>query len=828
MKKLLLAIFLIPTVLVQLYAAPSALEEGILTDGDLTSLTISDDADNIIVTVQGTLTTAYSIFIDADNNENTGYADWSWTTGAEYYISAGAIYKHTGLAGAWGFDTWLGAVDQTDPSANERIIKIPKNFISSPSISLGSTILVGYKSISELQEVTDVLPDTPSLQSYTLANSPNLTSIVITEDATNLYITVSGAVFEASYNIYINSDGDINTGLVNTDWTEMGADYLIQQWTGMLQYTGAGGDDFTFGTQVGAAPITVSASQIVIAVPLSLMPGHSNNISVGFSNIVAFATTDKLPSSGAFISHAIDTHIWSGSAWDDEGVPGATDNVRMDGDYSGATLTTADLTVNAGATLTVSSGETLTVNGDLIIEGNIIVASGGSLITYDGNSISGNAITFNRNTSYADGKYSFVGSPIMPHSSITGDDLGLSVFSYNEVTAFDADAGLARWEDASASVLMPGVGYTQAFQQPISFSGTPNSGTITVSGLSHTIPTVGTTAEIQRGWNLISNPYPAAVNVLTFLTDNMNIEGSIYLWNDGGSNNGRRDDSDYEAVNAIVIGGDASKGYIGSSQGFFVQVSAESADASVEFNELQRDAGNNTDATFYRKAGDNQTTIRLALEGDFYNETVLGFRADATLAYDRLFDAKKLVGNENIAFYSMLNDDKYAIQGLPTVTDNISISLGYDLALSGTYNLGIVEASNLPEGYDVFIINLLTDEEYNLSANGDAQLSLIAGKNTGSLEVQLRKSNVLSLGKTLASNLNVFLSENLLNIELTEIDFERANISIYDLSGSKVFYMENQVFEQNKWSAPLSLVDNRVYILSIDNGNKVISRKFAN
>ena len=51
-----------------------------------------------------------------------------------------------------------------------------------------------------------------------------------------------------------------------------------------------------------------------------------------------------------------------------------------------------------------------------------------------------------------------------------------------------------------------------------------------------------------EGWNLVSNPYPAAISVSRFLAENDNIEGAVYFWDDNNSASARGDDADYLTV----------------------------------------------------------------------------------------------------------------------------------------------------------------------------------------------------------------------------------------------------------------------------------------
>jgi poly(beta-D-mannuronate) lyase len=178
---------------------------------------------------------------------------------------------------------------------------------------------------------------------------------------------------------------------------------------------------------------------------------------------------------------------------------------------SSTDLIIENLTVNDGITLTIAEGHTLTVQGDLTVTGELIIESGATFINYSGNK--NDNVTIKRSTRYANGRYSFVGIPINEKNGLDGLDLPAQVYTYDETVPYGND-GINRWINALTQQLKVGVGYAQAFQKELVFDGTPNNGAITVSGLTHS---GSTNNPEENGWNLVSNPYPAAISVTKFL-----------------------------------------------------------------------------------------------------------------------------------------------------------------------------------------------------------------------------------------------------------------------------------------------------------------------
>ncbi len=413
--------------------------------------------------------------------------------------------------------------------------------------------------------------------------------------------------------------------------------------------------------------------------------------------------------------------VWDGS-WSNEIGPSATDDVVIAATYTGS-LTCNNLVVNSSVILSVTAGNTLDVHGDLTNEGSVIVESGASLLTYNGNTIKDN-ITIKRNTRYADGKYSFVGSPMEMDPTITGALLGNPVYAYDESVAYGTNDGLNRWESALTATLIPGQGYAQAFQQVISFTGRPNDGTINA--------TTSLTDDVDaayEGWNLLSNPYPAAINVTEFLTENTNINGALYIWDDNNSQTQRGSNADYLIVNGLSYTQTSQAGnqnrynnHVGAMQGFFVKMNGTGLTTSVAFTEDMRVIGDNEDDHFYRTA-DEYAILRLNLTNDhgLFKQTVIGFVSGADdQQINRLYDAPVFDPKADNMIFTQKKDQFLAIQGASPQFEKILI--GLNVKEAGMYVLDF----NLTEfnGTTLFLHDAklnktidLSDETYAFSSS---------------------------------------------------------------------------------------------------------------
>jgi hypothetical protein len=245
-------------------------------------------------------------------------------------------------------------------------------------------------------------------------------------------------------------------------------------------------------------------------------------------------------------------------------------------------------------------------------------------------------------------------------------------------------------------------------------------GLITDPPLSY--PLAGSTTKWDDNWNLVGNPYPSAINSLTFLSaaNNPDIEGFVYVWSHGTVPNAGIADpfyydfiinytsDDYIIYNGTgtVAGPTGFNGKIASGQGFFVLMKdGPTASGMVNFNNSMR-RNTSTDASynngqFYRSSSPEQTVVgeeeksRIWLDivspQNVVKRTLIGYVETATNDKDRLFDAVTKPGSLDI--YSFIDNDsvqEYCIQGRAyPFSDSDIVNLGIKVASSGTYVIAV-------------------------------------------------------------------------------------------------------------------------------------------
>ncbi|MGB3468721.1 MAG: endonuclease [Cyclobacteriaceae bacterium] len=513
-------------------------------------------------------------------------------------------------------------------------------------------------------------------------------------------------------------------------------------------------------------------------------------------------------------------NIYVSGSWTG-GTPDGTESTVVAGTLSEST-TAETMVILENGTIALQSGGYLNVSGDLTNNGNITVESGGSLLT--GSTITGSGtFTIDRNTTFdkTTGKYSFISSPVTEGSF---DELGSLVFAYDETVPYDpsGNRGLDRYIAPAETDMIPGKGYTSAFTGKVSFVGTPNTGNIAV-GISKTNHSASDASEeVHEGYNLVGNPYPSAIELNEFLSQNEGIiEGAIWLWDDNNEQGERGKSADFITINDLgaVSGGSRSadwNGYIGAMQGFFVQVlqTAGADNYNLNFTNAMRDLANNTDGNYFRQTHTTES-VKLSLRdagNSFYDETLIGFTEEATVKKDSKFDAMKLITNGS-AIYSLLEESRLAIQGLPT-GQNVSVPLGMILPSSDKeYILAVEEILNM-------------DKEIYLKDHENGTLwDLTSGHyqfRTGIVNPDQRFSLIIAddasepLVKTVVSEWEISRE----SIAVTGLESESVSIQMLDISG-KLIASGEMSKEGSRHVFRIGLNDSNIYIIRITDQTEI-------
>lgn len=484
--------------------------------------------------------------------------------------------------------------------------------------------------------------------------------------------------------------------------------------------------------------------------------------------------------------------------------PTSADDVLIAENYthSGTTsLEVGNLIIDPGYTFTIDTDGIVEIANSLTNDGGITVESGGILMLEGARSGDGSETL--KRTLEAN-SVSILGLPV---EGISTDNLLVDYLYEFDIVNQEYVV------PASGKVLKAGEGY---------FVGAPSTAT-TVS-ITGNMTTGSKSVDISSAqYSLIANPYAAPIDPLEFFaaqTNQDNTTGTIYLWDDGAANNASDRGGDYVTVNSLgaVSGvqdlGDGIAGATGSSayassipsfQGFFVEGSGSGRGtfSTVSFTPDMQDASiSNADGNFYRL--EEFPMIKLSLSnGAYYQETMLAFLDEATTGNDYSMDARKLLGNDGLSFYSLQGEMEYAIQALPFENQYSTAQLGFASEEAGEYIFEVLDLQGLKE---IVLADHLLGEEYELFEGQKLSFVTAPGRHHRRFELRIG-DKPLSIGNT-GGLTGVVYSDEIMKIYHGG---KEERVIIYTIEG-KVIFNTFLSFTDGKSEVELPL-DAGLYIL---------------
>ena len=524
------------------------------------------------------------------------------------------------------------------------------------------------------------------------------------------------------------------------------------------------------------------------------------------------------------------TTTWTGSAWDNGEPTITTDAIVLSGTCNVTSNTSfKTIIVQADAILNVDNAATITVQDNIQVlgTGQLILNNNTSLLQNNSSAINTGNIKYRRNaTPMRQYEFTYWGAPVSGQVLNVFSPLTLAdkFYSYN------ANVGVNNWViENQNNVMMPGKGY--AIRAPQGYTTTPQ----VFSGEFIGVPNNGNISANVAGfnpallnYNLLANPYPSAINVITLL-DNTNL-GTLYFWTHNSAiTNNVFTSSDYAIRTrttgiAAVTGGTAPGLNIAAGQAFFASAGTTT---TINFTNAMRVAGNN--AQFYRNAQDVPLNyyVHLNLTNTLgaFKQIAFGYQEDATDGYD--FGSDALASTEGaIRFYSLINSLSlgFGIQAraYPWSINDI-VPLGYTTTQAGTFDIAIDHFDTFFADKDIFLEDTSNGTFHNLK---NSAFTFTTAIGTFDTRFKIHYQDTSLSNDDFAGNVNsvyVFKENNQPKIVSTKSNI--TSVMVYDTLGRIVFSKDNV----NASEVVLSnlITNNQALIIkTILENNVTVAKKF--
>ena len=648
---------------------------------------------------------------------------------------------------------------------------------------------------------------------------------------TNIYFEISG-INTLSYNNIQLSIGHFKSTTASSN------ELIIQVSTDGINYTSL---SYTRSTGTGSTGWS-------LITPTGQIPSCSN-LRIKFTNTgtnppIPQFRIDDVKLTGYTCSG---TSTWNGS-WSS---PPTGNSVMINGPYNTSTngsFEACDLTVNS--TLDINGGF-VKVQNNITNNGTINISNSGSLVQVsDIGANTGNNITYNRTVSSLNGyDYIYWSSPVLGqplstlYSSTAPSTTPGSQYQWNP-TVPNTNNTYGNWQSVTPP-MTPGRGYIMRASSSFSwgtfagtgtgtltsqFIGIPNNGVIpyTVSGIDSTIT--------NNRWNLVGNPYTSALNVVTFLNTNTQLDGYVALWKHANSPNTIASQpyyqsfqynysNDYVIYNKLGVssGLGTFNGYIATGQGFFVNLlptvtpTNTSFSSSITFNNSMRSETFSNSQFFRTSENNNEGRIWLDLlnTNNIPTRLLVGYKEDATIERDRLYDA---ITTQD--FYTTINNDKFIIQGRPEFNENDQVILGINITTPGEYKIAIAETDGILTTQNIYLQDLYSNTIHDIRQSPYTFNSVSGTFNDRFI---LRYTNN-SLGNNdfVINNTIIYNKDNKINIDSNKTI---KNVKIYDITG-KLLYDNN--FNLNNVKINLECSKQILFVKIKTEDDQVITRKILN
>jgi hypothetical protein len=239
--------------------------------------------------------------------------------------------------------------------------------------------------------------------------------------------------------------------------------------------------------------------------------------------------------------------------------------------------------------------------------------------------------------------------------------------------------------------------------------------------------------------------------------------------------------------------------------------------------------------TFSLHAQNIQDVLRVYVNGNGYSdEAIVRFHENATTGYDFDFDAYKMFSfNEDVPqIYTLANEtEEFAINTLPSLTAETSVSLNVEVGISGTYSIR-VNFSDFNDDVRVILEDSKNGNMVDLRAEMTYSTTFEVTDNADRFVLHFIPSSSVSNGTSYTANNEEDSQEQTTSIEenntsaniytagnTVKVDNFSGQVSIYNINGEEV------ASTSSEGSVELNVSTTGYYIVAVSSNGTMSTQK---
>lgn len=648
------------------------------------------------------------------------------------------------------------------------------------------------------------------------------------------HIRASDVTFNADRGNRLYADGEGDAGFVGSNW------YPGDEWKGdiarMMMYMYVRYNTRCLATNIGVGPTTYSVDMPDIFLewneedPVSQFEINRNNTIQSFQgNRNPFIDNPYLatliwggpqaPDSWNELS-CPNTTTWNGVSWNN-GLPNKNTRAIINGDFtSSGNLEFCSLSIEGNSQVRLSSGDTFTVvrNISVLPSAFFLVENNANLIQINNIANSGEITVIKESSPLLRLDYTSWSSPVSGQNLLNFSPQTLPNRFYEYLTGGTTPQNAYNVVDPSLNDFVAGKGYiirspnNWSSSTPTSFigqfSGIPNNGSFEIN--------------VQTGYSMLGNPYPATIDASHFIALNRTVE-TLYFWTHTiGSSGGVYPINNFASYTTLggvasAAGGEIPDGTIKPGQGFYL---FSKEDETILFHNALREDVKNSQFFRYEDNSIEKNIYRLNLWKTNFpqNQILIGYTENSSINFDFGIDGKPF-DNTSSQIYTKINGENFIIEGRGNFTIEDTFNLGLKANESGLYSISIENKFGLFEDTSIYLKDNFTGSFIDLTKMNYSFMTE-EGIFDNRFEIYYQKEE--------SSNFNVLAENIFVNSNSNKITIKSSNsiiseVKIFDITGR--FFYEKKLLENELEISSISKTNSPLIIqVYLDNG-AIVSKK---